>query len=283
MKQVVATVGIHGIVHSRPYRPMGKGKIEALNQTIRNAFQAEVKASSIRTLDALNEAFVAWADLAYNNKVHSETGDKPRDRWRAGMDGVEYLDEGLLRQAFLWRETRKADKTGVFSLFGTKYQVDTTLAKKSVEVRYDPEMLEEVEVWCGGEFRQRTRPFEVQAHRRPTKPVSPEPVDDGVNPKPKADWLGHLVEERRNQLPALPKPPGRRAEADRRVIEVLRDKLDPDVFDRATVTDFLKRYGPFDSVAVEDTVVRVIERSGRNDQHVSFYLDAIKAAVRGAQ
>ena len=40
-----------------------------------------------------------------------------RDRWRAGIERVAYADEGQLRQAFLWRERRTADKAGLFSLF----------------------------------------------------------------------------------------------------------------------------------------------------------------------
>ena len=50
MKQIVATLGIHRIIYTQPYRPQGHGKIEALNKYIRNAFIAELKASSIRPL-----------------------------------------------------------------------------------------------------------------------------------------------------------------------------------------------------------------------------------------
>ena len=39
---------------------MGHGKIEALNRFIRSAFLAELKSSRVSTLDALNEAFLAW-------------------------------------------------------------------------------------------------------------------------------------------------------------------------------------------------------------------------------
>ncbi|MEO0602888.1 MAG: integrase, partial [Myxococcota bacterium] len=80
MRQIIAELGLHGIAHTKPYRPMGHGKIEAFNQYCTNSFVAEVKASTITTLDELNEAFLAFADFEYNRKVHSETGQTPRDR-----------------------------------------------------------------------------------------------------------------------------------------------------------------------------------------------------------
>ena len=142
----------------------GHGKIEALNRFIRAAFLAELKSSNIRTLDELNEAFVAWSDHDYNRRIHSETGQTPRDRWRAGIEHIEWADEQKLRQAFLWKEKRTPDKAGVFSLFGTEYQVGPELARRSIELRYDPEMLDLIEVWHKGQFFERIRPFEVHAH-----------------------------------------------------------------------------------------------------------------------
>ena len=66
MKQIVATLGMHRIVFTEIGRPEGHGKIEALNRLIRAAFLAELRASNITTLDQLNEAFIAWADLEYS-------------------------------------------------------------------------------------------------------------------------------------------------------------------------------------------------------------------------
>jgi transposase InsO family protein len=83
MTHIVAELGIHPIIYTTRYRPMGHGKIEALNRLIRSAFLAELSASPITTLDALNEAFMAWADTDYNRTVHSETGQTPLQRFKA--------------------------------------------------------------------------------------------------------------------------------------------------------------------------------------------------------
>ena len=283
MKQIVAHLGIHGIVFTQAYRPQGHGKIEALNRYIRSAFIAELQASRITTLDELNEAFVAWADLRYNRRPHGETGQAPRDRWREGLDRVRYADEEQIRQAFLWKEPRKADKAGVFSLFATRYQVGPSLANRRIEVRYDPEALDEVEVWHDGAFVQRSRPLEVSAHRRPrprseADEASSAQATDAV---PAANYLQHLVEQRRAEGFLEPTPrqlaeqaTERRRTVDQAIVDLFAETLDADVFDEATVRDFLARYGPFDGAVAARTLDRMCVDG--NDRHVAVYLEAVR-------
>ena len=283
MKQVVAMLGIHGMVFTTPYRPEGHGKIEAFNRFITSNFLAELKASTITTLDELNEAFLAWSDLEYNRRCHSETGMTPHDRWRAGLSDVRYADEESLRQAFLWKEKRTPDKSGVFSLFGTKYQAGPGLAKRSIEVRYDPEALAEVEVWRQGAFVERVRPLEIGPHRRP-RPAQPE-VELAQPTTPTADYLGHLVKKRRAEGFIEPTPQQlaeheaqQRRQADDAIIRALGDALHDDVFDEATARGFLNRYGPFDADQ-SATVVERICNDDSNARHISVYLEAIRTEL----
>ena len=290
MKQVVAELGCHPIVFTKTYRPMGHGKIEALNRLLTAAFIAEVKASGIRTLDELNEAFVAWMELEYNGVKHGETGQTPLERWRAGLDKIEWVDEEKLRRAFQWKETRTTDKSGLFSLFGTRYQTGPDLARKKVQIHYEPERLDEVEVWWKDRFTQRCRPFEVQPHRRPQSRQKDEGASRPAterNAEPVADWLGHLVQQRRQRVRGEPSPrqqaeaeQERRDEADQAVLALLRRHLDEDVVQEEAVLDFLRRYGPFEPVAVEAQLQRMLERAPA-DQHVSWYLEAIRAQLEG--
>ena len=113
MRHIVACLGIHGIVFTKVRRPMGHGKIEAFNRLITSAFLAEIPAARLTTLDAVNEAWLAWSDGVYNVTSHGETGEKPRDRWRKRLDTVRFAEEDKLRNAFLWTETRTPDKAGV--------------------------------------------------------------------------------------------------------------------------------------------------------------------------
>ena len=214
---------------------------------INSAFIAEVNASRIRTIDALNEAWAAWCDDVYNLDVHGETGEAPRDRWRKGLPTVRFVSEVPLRQAFLWRELRTSDKAGVFSLFGTEYQVGAALARKAVEVRYDPENLAEIEVWHDGRMAERVTPFVVGRHRREHVEM---PVPPPAPATPTGDWLGHLTDERRKKNFVEPTPQmlaeaaaQRRVEADAAVFDVLAARLDAAVVDAPTIRAFLARFG----------------------------------------
>jgi transposase InsO family protein len=284
MKQIVAELGIYRIAFTRPRRPMGHGKIEALNRYVRAAFIAEIKASRITTIDELNEAFVAWADRDYNRRVHTETGEAPLDRWRRGADRARYADDEKMRQAFLWKETRTADKTGVFGLLGVRYQVGPELARRKLEVRFDPEALHEVEVWRGGELRMRVKPLTVSAHRRPrTRPEATPAEAPRV-----ADYLGHLVEQRRAEKTVEPSPrtlvEKTRAARERNatdIVDLLVDRLDQGVVDVAAVRDLVDRFGPFDTELAEQTLDDMLRRGAGKDLHVSLYLDAVREAEKG--
>ena len=284
MKQIVATLGIHRIVFTQPGRPMGHGKIEALNRLIRSAFLAELKASKITTLDGLNEAFRAWLDTQYHRTVHSETGQTPHDRWRAGLERIRYVDDEELRQAFLWKERRTPDKSGVFSLLGVRYQVAAGLGRRHIEVRFDPEALHEVEVWRQGDFVQRARPLDVQAHRRPRAPSEAVAEEDR---EPVVDYLGHMVQQWR-KLDDGPPPRDladqlrvRRAEADAAVLELLCDRLTPDVVEPETVQAWLYTYGPMEPGGVTAALDHLLAQGHRTDQHVTITLDAVRALMRG--
>ncbi len=278
MAQIAATLGIHRIVFTTPYRPEGHGKIEALNRYIRTAFLAELKASRITTLDELNEAFVAWMQREYNEHFHSETQQTPRERYFSDSTHIRYADEEDLRQAFLWKEQRTADKTGVFSLLGVRYQARTVLQKRRVEVRFDPEALGEVEVWQDDAFVERTRPLEVGPHRRPAAATT----TTSQTIEPAADWLGHLVQARRDEGFVEPKPRAHaeRTRAERRkrdldVIDLLTLRLDDGVVDVEVIQAWLDRYGPLEPERVALILDDLLDRE-RADHHVHHYLEAVR-------
>lgn len=279
MRQVVATLGIHRIVFTQKRRPMGHGKIEALNRFITGNFIAEVKSSKIKTLDELNEAFVAFADVDYNQAVHGETNEAPLARWKKDIERVRYVDEKLVLQAFLWREHRTPDKTGVFSLFGVRYQTGASMAKKRIEVRYDPERLSDLDVYFDGRFVERVKPFAVSTHRRPhTLPPSPQAPPG----PPTADWLSHLVELRKmagfiEETPRVlsDEIARERAIGDAAIVSLLEEHVHDDVFDERAIGEFLARYGPFD----EDKARHALESLGEDaprDLHITHYLNAIR-------
>jgi putative transposase len=108
-----ATLGIQRIL-AKPYSPQAKGKIERFFGFVRSTFLPELATStSVHTLDDLNQSLLAWIEVVYHRKVHSETGQSPLDRFRQDTTpSVHTVDPLTLRTAFLFRVTRRVNKTG---------------------------------------------------------------------------------------------------------------------------------------------------------------------------
>lgn len=277
VKSICAHLGIHAPIHTKPYRPMGHGKIEAFNRFCRNAFVAEVKASRIKTLDELNEAFIAWVEEEYNSRVHSELQMSPMARFLQDDDRRTFADEATIEQAFLFKELRTTDKCGEFGLLGIRYQVASpALHRRRVQVRYDPEALDEVEVWHQKKFVERARPLEIKRHRRASVPA-PEAV---LQDDERTDWLGHLVSKRRKRIeaPGAPEPSTRMADLEA-FLDALRLNLDPEVFDEELAREYFDRFGPFPG-QLASMIVNELLQTLSSDQHLSVYLDEIRARVR---
>jgi putative transposase len=185
-----AVLGIR-LIHSRPGKPEGRGKIERFFRTVREQFLVEVgDGASVRDLAEMNRLFQAWTETAYHQQVHSETGEAPAQRWEKATPEERAVPEpALLREAFLWSERRKADKTALVSLHGNTYQVDAWLAGRAVELLFDPFDLGRVEVRLAGKPAGTAVPFAVRRHRHP-KTRAP---DGGQRAEPAPTGIDYLA------------------------------------------------------------------------------------------
>jgi hypothetical protein len=138
-------------LHHKPYCAFAKGKVEAMQKTIKNEFQSEAARAGIRTVEELNTAFWAWAEIAYNTRTHSSTGQTPDERFLQGLPGDHRRVEDLERfQAmFLWKLTRTVTKWGKVSLsrvliydLSSTIPLETTTTMKQV-TRHAPHIPQE--------------------------------------------------------------------------------------------------------------------------------------------
>ena len=100
--RALAVLGVR-LVHSKPGRPEGRGKIERYFRTVREQFLVEVAHSEVPTLEVLEERFVAWLEQAYHRHPHSETGEAPIERF-SRMAKPRFPSPEQLREAFLFSE-----------------------------------------------------------------------------------------------------------------------------------------------------------------------------------
>ena len=139
-----AVLGIR-LVHSRPGRPEGRGKIERFFRTVRDQFLVEVTARGVTDLAEMNQLFTAWVETAYHRRVHSETKATPLERFTAG--GPHSIPTpAQLHEAFLWSEQRMVTKTATISLHANTFEVDAALIGRRVECVYDPFDLTDIEI-----------------------------------------------------------------------------------------------------------------------------------------
>lgn len=185
-----ATLGIQ-IIHSRPGKPQGRGKIERVFGTVRGQFLAEIApaggaGTTVEGIDALNAKFDTWVKTVYHRRVHSETGQTPLARFEAGWPdggGPRLPSAELLRQAFLWVATRQVTKTATVSLLSNTYAVDAALVGRKVELAFDPADLTHIEVRWRGTPMGAAIPHRIGRHTHPAaKPdLAPPRPETGID------------------------------------------------------------------------------------------------------
>jgi putative transposase len=201
LQRACAVLGIQ-LVHSRPGKPQGRGKIERFFRTVRAQFLVEID-DQVETLPKLNDLFTAWVETRYHHKTHRETGQTPLARFTAaGIPAAPSAE--LLREAFLWAETRTVTKTAMVTLHGNHYEVDPQLVGRRVQLVFDPFDLEHLEVRHNGQPFGTAIPHELRTHVHPKATAEPPEVLDGMPTTSTAiDYLA-LVEAEHAQATRRP-------------------------------------------------------------------------------
>lgn len=121
--------GLHrlGIVHETtlPYSPYQNGKQEVFGVQIEGRLLPMLEGVADLTLSQLNEATLAWVEMEYNRKIHSELGMSPLQCYLHHKDvGRPCPASEQLRLAFtaeLGRTVRRSDST--LSLEGVRFEL----------------------------------------------------------------------------------------------------------------------------------------------------------------
>jgi putative transposase len=186
-----AVLGIR-LIHSRPGRPEGRGKIERVFRTVRDQVLVEFEDRPPSSLEELNRSFQAWVESVYHRREHSETGQTPLERFLA-LGSPPLVSELALSEAFRWSEARSVSRTGTVSMHGNSYEVDPGLAGRRVELVFDPFELSEIEVRVDDRHAGLAVPLNIKRHVHPRAQPPAEPSQStGI------DYLG-LVRQRREQ------------------------------------------------------------------------------------
>ena len=195
LERTCAVLGIR-LIHSRPYRPQGRGKLERLNRFIRERFVSEAEAHGIASFTELNDRFLAWADQVCNTRQHAETGQTPIDRFTS-QGPLQPVEPSLLREAFRWSVLRRVTSTASVSLADNRYSVDPSLIGRRVELRFDPEDLTRLDVFWEARPVGVAVPFVIGRHVHHQVPQAQAPT---LPPSTGIDYLGMVVAAHEEQL-----------------------------------------------------------------------------------
>lgn len=165
------------LVHAKPYSPESKGKIEKFFQYVDSSFTGEanllVNHGKITSLKQLNDYLRSWLE-AYDNRVHRSTKQTPKKRYEAQSEQTRHIPAELLKEIFLWEEERTVRKTAVIELEGNRYDVDSSLRGKRIQIRYNPFDLSIIQIWYDNERFEDAQPAELRNQSHSKLPAEPD-------------------------------------------------------------------------------------------------------------
>jgi putative transposase len=132
LAHITASLGIV-LVHSRPYKPEGRGKIERWFKTLRSQFLSAIPDGL--PLNVLNRHFWEWLENDYHQTVHSSTKETPLARYLKHIHLIREAPKDM-ETYFRRRATRRVHKDRTVSLNGRLFEAPTGLIGKIVTLFY---------------------------------------------------------------------------------------------------------------------------------------------------
>jgi len=168
LARIAASIGIL-IIHTPPYQPEGRGKIERFFRSVREQFLASLDTKALLSLDQMNENLWHWLETVYHLREHSSlnavesTGggqETPKStgphttpllRWQRDIDRIRQLPPATdMRRLFFHRVDRLVRRDSTFLLRNRFFEAPPHLAGKRIEVRFDPLDLTHMDLYCDG-------------------------------------------------------------------------------------------------------------------------------------
>jgi putative transposase len=184
LARIAASLGIL-ITHTPPYQPEGRGKIERFFRSLREQFLANLDRKRSLALEQLNERLGAWLEQVYHRSQHAGLGTTPLLRWQRDIERVRQLPPASdLRRLFFHRLDRLVRRDSTFLLQKRFYEAPAHLAGQTVEVRFDPLDLSQVEIYFQGQAQGWVRAVDPVVNAQlPSRKAdaSPTPEPTGIN------------------------------------------------------------------------------------------------------
>jgi putative transposase len=138
-QRILDTLGIT-LVHSRPGKPAGRGKVERFFRTVREQFLRPLDQQELKNLEDLELRFHTWLESEYHRSPHRGLGGKtPLEAWVEKARSILPMDPGVdYARVFLHEASRKVHKDSTVTLDGVLYEVPSPLIGERISLFYDP-------------------------------------------------------------------------------------------------------------------------------------------------
>jgi len=198
LARIAASLGVL-VTHTPPYQPQGRGKIERFFRSLREQLLANLDPRRTLSLPELNQRLWAWIEQVYHRSEHGGLGTSPLLRWQRDIEHIRQLPPSTdLRRLFFYRLNRLVRRDSTFRLRGQFYETPAALEGETIEVRFDPLDLSEVEIYLQGQTQGVARPVDAVVNAQlPASKSAPAP-----RPEPTGINFVELLQQR--HLPASP-------------------------------------------------------------------------------
>lgn len=161
LERICGSLGI-ALIHTPPYTPQGRGKIERFFRTVRSQFLPCFYGG---TLNELNIALDLWVREDYHQRIHSSTGQSPLNRFGLHVEMIRKPPVDL-EDHFRKEVRRRVTKDRTVSIENRLYEAPTRFIGEQLSLLYHEHKPDKVEIIYQGTSHGMLVPLDMQVNAK---------------------------------------------------------------------------------------------------------------------
>lgn len=161
LERICGSLGI-ALIHTPPYTPQGRGKIERFFRTVRSQFLSCFFGG---TLEDLNIAFDLWVREDYHQRNHSSTGQSPLNRFGLHVEMIRRPPADL-EDHFRKEVRRRVTKDRTVSIDNRLYEAPTRFIGEQLSLLYHEHKPDKVEIIFQGKSHGMLVPLDMRVNTK---------------------------------------------------------------------------------------------------------------------
>lgn len=168
LERICASLGI-ALVHTPPYTPQGRGKIERFFRTVRSQFLPGFLGGSLQDI---NTALDLWVREEYHQRRHSSTAQTPLNRFGENIELIRAAPRDL-EDHFRKEVRRRVTRDRTVSINNRLFEAPTKFIGEQLSLLYHEHKPERVEIMYKGQSQGLLVPLDLKINSevRRDKPI----------------------------------------------------------------------------------------------------------------